>query len=193
MYEDMPAGYLITSRDMLLPLLNDASHHSINLNEMFIESDEQTTVDALASLVPNLAQSWEAEAVRKAYKANPLALGLRSVTFFGYALTVLLSLVGFATHGLADAFFLEFPSVFLIVIILTTFALRPTSSYPASNLRPDRWWLKPTIAAVLTVAGMGVAVWSDAGFAAFDRAVAASHQRAQPAEIERAVRDLGTL
>jgi putative ABC transport system permease protein len=36
--------------------------------------------------------------VRKALKANPLALGLRAVTFFGAALTILLSLVGFATH-----------------------------------------------------------------------------------------------
>ena len=103
MYADLSAGYLITSRDMLLPLLNRASHHSINPNEVFIESDEQTTVDTLAPLVPNLAQSWEAEAVRKTYKANPLALGLRSVTFFGYALTVLLSLVGFATHFYMNA------------------------------------------------------------------------------------------
>jgi putative ABC transport system permease protein len=36
--------------------------------------------------------------VRKALKANPLALGLRAVTFFGSVLATLMSLVGFATH-----------------------------------------------------------------------------------------------
>ncbi len=36
--------------------------------------------------------------MRKALKANPLALGLRGVTFFASALMVVLSLVGFATH-----------------------------------------------------------------------------------------------
>jgi putative ABC transport system permease protein len=36
--------------------------------------------------------------VQRSLKANPLALGLRGVTFFGSMLTILLSLVGFATH-----------------------------------------------------------------------------------------------
>jgi putative ABC transport system permease protein len=45
-----------------------------------------------------LSESWEAESVRTTLKSNPLSLGLRSVTFFGYALTSLLSLVGFASH-----------------------------------------------------------------------------------------------
>jgi putative ABC transport system permease protein len=49
-------------------------------------------------MVPTLLQSWEAESVRQTLKANPLALGLRSVTFFGSVLTTVLSLVGFATH-----------------------------------------------------------------------------------------------
>jgi ABC-type lipoprotein release transport system permease subunit len=98
MYEQLEAGYLITSRDLLLALLNDASQRSTNPNEILIETDRRTSIDRLSSLVPMLSQAWQADSVRKALKANPLALGLRGVTFFGSALMILLSLVGFATH-----------------------------------------------------------------------------------------------
>jgi hypothetical protein len=98
LYEELEAGFLITARDLLLPLLNDTSRVSVNLNQVFLETDKDTSLDTLAALVPDLSQSWEAETVRKTIKANPLALGLRGVTFFGYTLTALLSLVGFATH-----------------------------------------------------------------------------------------------
>lgn len=98
MYEELEAGYLITSRDLLLALFNETSQLLTNPNEVLIETDGSTTIDRLSSMVPMLAQSWEAESVQRALKANPLALGLRSVTFFGSVLTILLSLVGFATH-----------------------------------------------------------------------------------------------
>ena len=98
MYEQLEAGYLITSRDLLLALLNDTSQLSTNPNEVLIETDGSASIDSLSSLVPVLSQSWQAENVRRALKANPLALGLRAVTFFGFALMILLSLVGFATH-----------------------------------------------------------------------------------------------
>jgi hypothetical protein len=98
MYEELEAGYLITSRDLLLALFNETSERSTNPNEAFIETDGSATVDSLSLIAPMLSESWQAESVRKTLKANPLALGLRSVTFFGYALTTLLSLVGFATH-----------------------------------------------------------------------------------------------
>jgi hypothetical protein len=98
MYEEMEAGYLITSRDLLLPLLNETSQRATNSNEVLIETDGSASTDSLASMVPMLAQSWQAESVRQALKASPLALGLRSVILFGYTLTTLLSLVGFATH-----------------------------------------------------------------------------------------------
>jgi ABC-type lipoprotein release transport system permease subunit len=98
MYEELGAGFLVTSRDLLLPLLNESSRVVINLNEVLLETDGRTSAEALTSQVPNLSQSWEAESVRKTLKADPLALGLRGVTFFGYVLTALLSLVGFATH-----------------------------------------------------------------------------------------------
>jgi hypothetical protein len=98
MYEEQKAGYLITSRDLLLPLLNEATQSATNPNEVFIETGGQASTDRLAPMVPVLSQSWEMENVRKTLKANPLALGLRSVTFFGYILTTVLALVGFATH-----------------------------------------------------------------------------------------------
>ena len=98
MYEQLEAGYLITSRDLLLPLFNDKSQPPTNPNEVFIEADGSTSIECLSPMVPMLSQSWQAESVRKTLKANPLALGLRSVTLLGSALTILLSLVGFATH-----------------------------------------------------------------------------------------------
>jgi ABC-type lipoprotein release transport system permease subunit len=98
MYEQLEAGYLITSRDLLLALFNDTSQRATNSNEVLIETDGSASTDSISSMVPMLSQSWQAESVRKTLKANPLALGLRAVTFFGFALTILLSLVGFATH-----------------------------------------------------------------------------------------------
>jgi hypothetical protein len=98
MYEQLEAGYLITSRDLLLALVNDTSRLATNPNEVLIQTDGSPSLDGLSSLVPALETAWQAETVRKALKANPLALGLRAVTFFGFALTILLSLVGFATH-----------------------------------------------------------------------------------------------
>ncbi|MGD2143583.1 MAG: ABC transporter permease, partial [Anaerolineae bacterium] len=98
MYEQLEAGFLVTSRDLLLALFNETSQLSVNPNEVLIETDGSVSIDRLASMVPMLSQSWRAESVRQALKANPLALGLRAVTFFGSALTTLLSLAGFATH-----------------------------------------------------------------------------------------------
>jgi hypothetical protein len=98
MYEEQEAGYVVTSRDLLLALFNETAQDATNLNEVFIETDGSSSTGELASLVPLLSESWDAESVRTTLKANPLSLGLRGVTFFGYALTSLLSLVGFASY-----------------------------------------------------------------------------------------------
>jgi hypothetical protein len=98
MYEELEAGFLVSSRDLLLALLNETSQLSANPNEVLIQTDGGVSIDRMASMVPVLSESWSAESVRQALKANPLALGLRGVTFFGSTLTTLLSLVGFATH-----------------------------------------------------------------------------------------------
>ena len=98
MYEEAEAGYLVTSRDLLLAQLNDTTQPPTNPNEVLIETDGTTSMNSLSPLVPVISESWQAERVRQALKANPLALGLRSVTFFASALTILLSLVGFGTY-----------------------------------------------------------------------------------------------
>jgi putative ABC transport system permease protein len=71
-----------------------------------------------------LSGSWQAESVRKALKANPLALGLRAVTFFGAALTVLLSLVGFASH-----FYLSIRQQEILYGVMRALGLSPRQLY----------------------------------------------------------------
>ena len=103
MYEDQGEGYLITSRPALLTQLNQADRASVNANEVFLETDGSLDIETLEDMVPSVTGMWEIETVRKTFKADPLALGLRSVTLFGYGLTALLSLVGFATHFYTSA------------------------------------------------------------------------------------------
>jgi ABC-type lipoprotein release transport system permease subunit len=141
MYEQSEAGYLVTSRDLLLALLNDMSQQSTNPNEVLIETDGRTPLDSLSSLVPALSQSWQAESVRKALKANPLALGLRAVTFFGSALTILLSLVGFATH-----FYLSIRQQEMLYGVMRALGLSPRQLY--------RWIVVEQ--AVLILAGLAL-------------------------------------
>ncbi|MCP5100628.1 MAG: FtsX-like permease family protein, partial [Chloroflexi bacterium] len=73
-----------------------------NANEVMIGIGETAVLDTVSSNsiveIPNFTTHLEAETIRRTIKADPMALGLRSVTFFGYTLTTLLSLVGFATH-----------------------------------------------------------------------------------------------
>ncbi len=98
MYDQTQNGYLVTSRDLLLPLLNESQEMPINPNEVFVETNGNLSLDNLSAMMPVPSQGWSAENVRKTFTANPLALGLRSVTFFGFTLTVLSSLLGFSTH-----------------------------------------------------------------------------------------------
>jgi hypothetical protein len=124
MYEQSEAGYLITSRDLLLAVLNDASQQSTNPNEVLIETDGRTSLDSLSSLVPALSQSWQAESVHRALKANPLALALRAATFFGAALMILLSLVGFASH-----FYLSIRQQEMLYGVMRALGLSPRQLY----------------------------------------------------------------
>lgn len=91
-------GYLVVPRDPVLARLNDRSPSPLNANEVWLVADEGLSVDELGASLPMAIEIWEAEAVRLALKASPMGLGLRSVTLFGYLLTALLSLVGFATY-----------------------------------------------------------------------------------------------
>jgi len=98
MYDPSQNGYLVISRDLLLPLLNDNQETPVNPNEVFVETNGALSLDSLSAMMPVSSQSWSADNIHKNLTANPLALGLRSAAFFGFVLTALLSLLGFSTY-----------------------------------------------------------------------------------------------
>ena len=101
MYEDpasLEAGFLVVSRDPLLAWLNDSNLESVNANEAWLSTAGQASTSGVTALIHKVDEIWEVEAVRSAIKADPMALGLRSVTFYGYVLTSLLSITGFVTY-----------------------------------------------------------------------------------------------
>ena len=101
MYEDpasLEAGFFVISRDSLLARLNDSNLEPVNANEVWLSTDGQVSTSGVTALVHAVGEIWEVEAVRSTIKADPMALGLRSVTFYGYVLTSLLSIIGFVTY-----------------------------------------------------------------------------------------------
>lgn len=102
LYEDRNAGFLITNRTLMLEDFNANTNLAVNNNEAILAVDTAVSPETVsAAALSNLAgvqQIIEQESVRRTLKADPMALGLRSVTLFGYLLTTALSLVGFATH-----------------------------------------------------------------------------------------------
>lgn len=98
LYEDDQSGYLIVSRDALLAELNQESRLPINFNETWIRVEDTQSSSELLEKYPQASNIMEVESVRMVYTSDPLTLGLRSVIFLGYLLTLLLSLVGFATY-----------------------------------------------------------------------------------------------
>lgn len=106
-YNEQPGGLLVVEQKPLLSYLNESSARAVNANEALLrlapDADAATVATAAAALVPNASQILDAETVRQTIKATPIALGLRTVTFFGYVLTTFLSLVGFATHFFMSA------------------------------------------------------------------------------------------
>jgi len=66
-------------------------------NEVLIETDGRTSLDSLSSWCRRSRRAGRRECAQGA-QGNPLALALRAATFFGAALMILLSLVGFAAH-----------------------------------------------------------------------------------------------
>ena len=102
LYETLNAGYLVTNREMILDSFNANSKQPINNNEIILAVETavspETVSAAAASKLSGVQSTIVQEDVRRTLKADPMALGLRSVTLFGYLLTTALSLVGFATH-----------------------------------------------------------------------------------------------
>ena len=102
MYEDLNAGFIVTNRALMLDNFNANSNQAVNNNEAILAVDTavppETVSAAALSNLSGVQATIEQETVRRTLKADPMALGLRSVTLFGYLLTTTLSLVGFATH-----------------------------------------------------------------------------------------------
>ncbi len=102
LYDDLEAGFMVTSRAGLLAWLNDQRPGPLNPNELLLDLDPAVDAAQIAEAAlmeaPDLEAILDYDVVRATIKADPMALGLRSVTFFGYILTTALSLVGFATH-----------------------------------------------------------------------------------------------
>jgi ABC-type antimicrobial peptide transport system permease subunit len=101
MYEDpasLEAGFLVAPRDPLLLRLNNSNVKPINANEVWLSTDGQISADRVTEVVRAVDEIWETDAIQSTIKADPMALGLRSVTSYGYALTSLLSIVGFVTY-----------------------------------------------------------------------------------------------
>ena len=98
MYETSDRGYMVIARDSILAELNRASRKPVNPNEIWLLVDNTQQIPALLDEFPQASHAWDVEAERINYKSDPLTLGLRNVIFLGYTLTLLLSLVGFATY-----------------------------------------------------------------------------------------------
>jgi hypothetical protein len=102
-YDTEDNGFVIVSRDALLAELNRSSRIPINYNEIWMRVDENQSIPNFQGVIPQVKREWELEAERIFIKSDPLTLGLRSVIFLGYSLTLLLSLVGFATYMFMSA------------------------------------------------------------------------------------------
>ena len=103
MYDTEDNGFVIVSRDALLAELNRSSRVPINYNEIWMRVDENQAIPNFQGIIPQVKREWELESERIFMKSDPLTLGLRSVIFLGYSLTLLLSLVGFATYMFLSA------------------------------------------------------------------------------------------
>jgi ABC-type lipoprotein release transport system permease subunit len=102
LYDELNAGYLIINRNDILAYMNAGNVNAVNNNEVILAAAEGVLPEAVSEAaleqMNSVNEAIEAEAVRLTIKADPMALGLRSVTYFGFMLTTALSLVGFATH-----------------------------------------------------------------------------------------------
>ena len=93
MEEGESGGSMITLRDPLIRYANTFDHRLAAPNEIaFIDPTDD------ASLRNSAVEVWAFDDLRASLQATPLVLGLRTVTTFGYVLTAILSLAGFATY-----------------------------------------------------------------------------------------------
>ena len=98
LYEQVGRGFLITARDPLLTLLNRERRMPINPGELWVGLEAGQATGEVSQAYPDAIEVLSRESEQQAIRADPLALGLRSVTLLGMLLTAVLSLAGFTTH-----------------------------------------------------------------------------------------------
>jgi hypothetical protein len=99
LFETKEAGFLVTLRGPLFEQINLYRYSPLQSNELLLSAtDAEATRNALLGLGLFADQVFSADRVLTEIRTNPLTIGLRSVTLFGYSLTTILSLVGFGTH-----------------------------------------------------------------------------------------------
>jgi hypothetical protein len=134
LYEERSAGFVVTSLGALTQELNQLVPDTVRANELLVALgpgqvlEEQVASALETAVVPRRGGSstnrMDAETVRRAIKADPLALGLRSVALFGYLLTAVLSLAGFGTH-----FYLTTRQHSRTYVVLRALGLSPRQLY----------------------------------------------------------------
>ncbi len=96
------AGFIVVDQKPLLSLLNESSAKAVNVNEVLLSlepgADLEEVMANAVTAVPNASRVLDTTTIQQTIKAAPMALGLRTVTYFGYMVTTFLSLLGFATH-----------------------------------------------------------------------------------------------
>ncbi len=98
LYETGAAGFLITSSNSLLTRLSNETSRQFSFNEVLLQTNRELRAGELsAASRSEISETWDAENLRKLIKADPMSLGLRGVTFLGYFLTSIMSIVGFST------------------------------------------------------------------------------------------------
>jgi ABC-type lipoprotein release transport system permease subunit len=90
-------GFVVTARDSILSILNKGVRSPQMANEYWLEMVDQQGYMSTVDNFSDVFQLWELDEVRRSIKADPLSLGLRSVTNLGYLLTAILSITGFVT------------------------------------------------------------------------------------------------
>lgn len=98
LYDSPGHGFLILPRSALLTILNRQQRIPFNPDELWLEVQTAQAASRAAQAVPGAARAVSYQDELQSIKADPLTLGLRSVTLLGALLAALLSLVGFATY-----------------------------------------------------------------------------------------------
>ena len=103
LYDEPGRGFIVTARTPLIYLMNRELRTPVNIDELWIEIGNQTISSEPSEAFPDAIQIRQAEEERRVIKAEPLLMGLRSVTYLGYLMTLILSLVGLATYFYLNA------------------------------------------------------------------------------------------